>query len=163
MLKIFRILMLSFVLCLALNAPQISCQAQTAEFQPSYRVNRVKSCVHLFFSHFEQDPRNAEVIVGLLADDKILIEYPWAKFNAKDEYKEWILAIPGSFHDAHHINEIQVEIVNDAVSRAFVDVFWQNQGPKGEYASDHLNYVFEFAETGGILPKITKIFCKKVE
>ncbi len=136
--------------------------AEEGKFRASYEENRITSCIHYFFSLFERNPRDAEKLAALLVSENLQMKYPWAEFNSQEDFRKWVSSLPNEFQDAHHIRSIKVEAAASGSITAIADVFWENRGPKGEYDSAHLEYRFEFTEDGSSLPKINRLFCRKL-
>jgi len=139
------------------------CLAQGDNFEPSHQMNRVKAAVHYFFSLFEKNPRDADAVAAALSADGFELQYPWGKFTTPEEIKQWIKSIPNDFQDAHHIQDIQVEVIDDRKATAVLDIVWQNIGPQAEVSSDQLVYTIEFREEGTMLPKIKRLHCEKLK
>jgi len=158
-----KILSLEMVLFLVLVVNGLFCLAQGSDFEPSHQVNRVKASTHYFFSLFEKNPRDADAVVAVLASDGFELKYPWGKFTTPEAVKKWIRGIPNDFQDAHHIQDMQVEVTENGNATAVVGIIWQNIGPQGEVDSDRLIYTIEFREEGTMLPKIKRLHCEKLE
>ena len=137
--------------------------AESAKFKPSYQVNKAKATIHYFFSNFEKNPRIPKGVISMLSKDGFELIYPWGEYKTKKDVENWIKDIPNEFHDAHHIQDIKVEIINDLVVKAVADVIWQNSGPDNSFNSDHFSYTFELVDEGRGLLKIKSINCRRID
>ncbi|MCG2713206.1 MAG: hypothetical protein L6416_12920 [Candidatus Omnitrophica bacterium] len=137
--------------------------AQSAEFKPSYQINKAKATIHYFFSNFEKNPRLAKGIIAMLSEGGFELIYPWGDYKTKKDVDNWIKDIPDEFHDSHHIQGIKVEIIDDLSVTATADVIWQNSGPDNSHDRDHFSYVFELVDEGIGLLKIKSINCYRID
>lgn len=155
--------MLVFVLIFFGLCYQNTVFAQSSEFRPAYQINKAKATIHYFFSNFEKNPRLSKGVTSMLSIDGFELNYPWGIYKTKKDVDNWIRDIPAEFHDAHHIQNIKVEIINNTKVKAEADVKWQNSGPEGSFDKDHFLYTFEMIEEGRGLLKIKSINCRRID
>ncbi len=137
--------------------------AQTDEFKPSYQINKAKATVHYFFTNFEKNPRLSRGVTSMLANDGFELNYPWGVYKTKKDVDNWIKEISDEFHDAHHIKNIKVAIIDQSKVIAEADVRWENSGPNNSFDRDHFLYTFEMVEEGIGLLKIKSINCHRID
>ncbi|MCK4994381.1 MAG: hypothetical protein KAS13_04960 [Candidatus Omnitrophica bacterium] len=137
--------------------------ADSEQFKPSYQINKAKATIHYFFTNFERNPRLSKGVTSMLTKDGFELNYPWGVYKTKDDVDNWIKNIPNELRDAHHIQDIKVEIVDATKVKAVADVRWENSGPDNIHDKDHFSYVFELVDEGIGLMKVDSINCQRID
>lgn len=126
------------------------------EFRESLRENNIKSFLYHIFFLFEEEKRDLDAIVNCFAEDGFEILYPWGSSDSKEDLIKWVSNIDEKSEYAHHIQDIQIKLIDNQKSEVKLNVIYQTLNEKKELKNIKLHYNFELVEKEEKYIKIKK-------
>jgi len=99
---------------------------QPKKFIDNYRKNRISSFVHYWFSNFDRNDRNPNLISELVVKNHLEMNFSFKKITRLDQLVAWVKSIPTRVKDsAHHVKNINFKKLKKNTYEVTLDLNFQ--------------------------------------